>query len=84
MRALLEEWKQHQRSGARLDRETETALWQRFSPPATFDKARRVHFAQLESSQSGPRQPEEALVAEAEGTLEQHRLSATPGPFKRL
>jgi hypothetical protein len=85
MRALLEEWKQHQRSGARLDRETETALWQRFSHARnSFDKARRVHFAQLESSQSEARAAKEALVAEAEELSTSTDWGATAGAFKRL
>jgi hypothetical protein len=85
MRQLLEEWKQHQRSGARLDRETETALWQRFSHARnSFDKARRVHFAQLESSQSEARAAKEALVAEAEELSTSTDWGATAGAFKRL
>jgi hypothetical protein len=85
MRALLEEWKQHQRSGARLDRETETALWQRFSHARnSFDKARRVHFAQLESSQSEAKAAKEALVAEAEELSTSTDWGATAGAFKRL
>jgi hypothetical protein len=85
MRALLEEWKQHQRSGARLDRETETALWQRFSHARnSFDKARRVHFAQLESSQTEAKAAKEALVAEAEELAASTDWGATAGAFKRL
>ena len=85
MRQLLEEWKQHQRSGARLDRETETALWQRFSHARnSFDKARRVHFAQLEGSQAEAKAAKEALVAEAEELATSTDWGPTAGAFKRL
>lgn len=85
MRALLDEWKQHQRTGARLDRETETALWQRFSHARnSFDKARRVHFAQLESSQAEAKATKEALVLEAEELSTSTDWGPTAGAFKRL
>jgi hypothetical protein len=85
MRALLEDWKRHQRTGARLDRETETALWQRFSHARnSFDKARRVHFAQLESSQAEARAAKEALVREAEELSSSKDWGPTAGAFKRL
>ena len=51
----------------RIKRETETALWQRFSAARNgFDKARRVHFAQLDATQGEAKATKEALVAEAE------------------
>jgi hypothetical protein len=85
MRALLDEWKQHQRSGPRLDRETETALWQRFSHARnSFDKARRVHFAQLESTQAEAKAAKEALVREAEELSTSTDWGSTAGAFKRL
>ena len=53
MRALLDEWKDAQRQGPKLDRESEQALWHRLSSARnSFDKLRRVHFAQLSSAQS--------------------------------
>lgn len=85
MRALLDEWKKHQRSGARLDRETETALWQRFSHARnSFDKARRVHFAQLESTQAEAKSAKLALVAEAEALSSSTDWGSTAGAYKRL
>jgi hypothetical protein len=85
MRELLEEWKKHQRSGARLDRETEGALWQRFSQARnSFDKARRVHFAQLETTQGEAKAAKQALVAEAESLATSTDWGATAGAFKRL
>ena len=68
MRELLDEWKSHQRAATRLDRETETALWQRFSAARNrFDKARRTHFATLDASHAEAKAAKERLVAEALG-----------------
>lgn len=85
MRALLEEWKQHQRNGVRLERDVEAALWQRFSAARnSFDKARRVHFAQLEGSQAEAKAAKQALVAEAEALATSTDWGPSAGAFKRL
>ena len=85
MRALLDEWKALQRSGPKLDRESETALWQRFSAARNgFDKARRVHFAQLEGSQSEAKATKQKLVAEAEALATSTDWAPTATAFKRL
>ncbi len=85
MRALLDEWKNHQRNGARLDRETEGALWQRFSHARNaFDKARRVHFAQLEGTQAEAKAAKQELVKEAEALATSTDWGSTAGSFKRL
>jgi len=85
MRALLDEWKALQRTGPKLDRESETALWQRFSAARnSFDKARRVYFAQLEDTQSEARTVKEQLVKEAEALATSKDWSPTATAFKRL
>jgi hypothetical protein len=85
MRALLDEWKAQQRTGPKLDRETETTLWQRFSAARnSFDKARRVYFAQLEDTQSEARTLKEQLVKEAEALAGSKDWSSTATAFKRL
>jgi len=85
MRALLDEWKSLQRNGPKLDRESETALWQRFSAARnSFDKARRVYFAQLEGTQSEARSAKEQLVKEAEALSTSKDWSSTATAFKRL
>jgi hypothetical protein len=85
MRELLEEWKAEQRAGARLDRETESALWQRFSAARNgFDKARRVHFAQLDATQGEARAAKEALVKEAEALSSSTDWGPTATAYKRL
>ena len=85
MRSLLDTWKEHQRSGVRLDKEIEAALWQRFSKARnSFDKARRSHFAELESTRAGARATKEKLVAEAQHLATSTDWAATAGAFKRL
>ncbi|MTB71598.1 DUF349 domain-containing protein [Arsenicicoccus sp. MKL-02] len=85
IRELLDEWKKHQRSSVKLDRESENSLWQRFSAARnSFDKARRVYFAELESTQSEARAAKEKLVAEAEKLSTSKEWGPTAGAFKRL
>ncbi|WP_409483058.1 DUF349 domain-containing protein [Arsenicicoccus dermatophilus] len=85
IRELLDEWKQHQRTSAKLDRETENALWQRFSHARnSFDKARRVYFAELESTQTEAKATKERLVAEAEKLSTSTEWGQTAGAYKRL
>ncbi|MDV3222314.1 DUF349 domain-containing protein, partial [Intrasporangium sp.] len=85
MRELLDEWKAHQRSATRLDRETESGLWQRFSAARNrFDKARRTHFATLDATHAEAKAAKERLVAEAERLSTSKDWAATAGAFKRL
>jgi hypothetical protein len=85
MRALLDQWKQHQRSGVKLDKTTESALWQRFSHARNaFDKARRAWFADLETSRAEARATKEALVAEAEELSTSTDWTPTARAFKQL
>ena len=85
MRELLDEWKAHQRSATRLDRETESSLWTRFSAARNgFDKARRTHFAGLDAAHGEAKAAKERLVAEAERLATSTDWAATAGAFKRL
>jgi hypothetical protein len=85
MRELLDEWKAHQRASTRLDRETESSLWQRFSAARNgFDKARRSHFAGLDAQHADAKGAKERLVAEAETLATSTDWAATAGAFKRL
>ena len=85
MRALLDQWKQHQRGGAKLDKPTENALWQRFSHARNhFDKGRRSYFAQLDSSRAEARGTKESLVAEAEAHSSSKDWGPTARAFKNL
>ena len=85
MRELLDDWKAHQRASTRLDRESETALWQRFSTARNgFDKARRTHFAGLDAAHSEAKSAKERLVDEAEKLATSTDWAPTAGAFKRL
>ncbi|WP_377642413.1 DUF349 domain-containing protein [Oryzobacter terrae] len=85
MRALLDEWKQHQRSGAKLDKTTESGLWTRFSHARnTFDKARRAWFADLETTRTEAKGAKESLVAEAEALATSTDWANTARAYKQL
>lgn len=85
MRALLDEWKQHQRSSAKLDKPTETDLWQRFSHArSAFDKARRAWFADLEETRGEAKSVKQKLVAEAESLSRSTDWGPTARAYKQL
>ena len=85
VRELLDEWKAHQRSGPRLDKDVESGLWQRFSGArSAFDKARKTWFAQLDDQHAAAKRVKERLAAEAEQLSTSKDWGATAGAFKRL
>ncbi|MGL5930615.1 MAG: DUF349 domain-containing protein [Dermatophilaceae bacterium] len=85
MRALLDEWKRHQRSATKLDKTTESALWQRFSHARnSFDKARRAWYAELESTRAEAKATKESLVVEAEALATSTDWGPTARTFKQL
>lgn len=85
MRELLDEWKNLQRSGAKLDKPTENALWQRFSHARNgFDKTRRSHFARLDEEHGAVKERKEQLIAEAERLATSKDWGQTASAFKRL
>lgn len=85
LRALLDQWKEAQRTGPRLDRPTEESLWKRFSHArTTFDRERRHFFAELESRNAGAKAVKEKLVAEAEKLQSSTDWGATAGAFRDL
>ncbi|WP_164984051.1 DUF349 domain-containing protein, partial [Cellulomonas endophytica] len=85
LRQLLDQWKEAQRSGARLDRATEESLWKRFSHARTaFDRERRHFFAELEQRNSAAKSAKEALVAEAEKLRTSTDWGATAGAYRDL
>ncbi|MBN9327614.1 MAG: DUF349 domain-containing protein, partial [Cellulomonas sp.] len=85
LRELLDQWKEAQRSGPRLDRATEEALWKRFSHArTTFDRERRHFFAELESRNAAAKGAKEALVAEAERLSASTEWGPTAGAFRDL
>jgi hypothetical protein len=85
MRELLDAWKQHQRSGAKIDKPTESGLWQRFSHARnSFDKARKAHFAHLDETRGAAKATKEKLVAEAERLATSTDWAPTARAFKNL
>lgn len=85
LRLLLDQWKEAQRSGPRLDRPTEESLWKRFSHArTTFDRERRHFFAELESRNASAKQVKESLVTEAERLQSSTDWGATAGVFRDL
>lgn len=67
LRDLLDSWKEAQRSGARVPKDTERALWKRFTHArSAFEKARKHHFAELDKENGAVASTKEALVAKAE------------------
>jgi hypothetical protein len=85
LRALLEEWKDAQRSGPRIDRTSEEALWKRFSHArTTFDRERRHYFAELESRNAGAKAAKEEIVREAERLSTSTDWGPTAGAYRDL
>ena len=85
LRVLLDTWKTAQRSGPRLDRPSEEALWKRFSHArTTFDRERRHFFAELEKQNAGAKASKAALVAEAERLSTSTEWGATAGAYRDL
>lgn len=85
VRTLLDDWKSHQRSGPRLDKEVENDLWQRFSAARnTFDRNRKAWFAQLDEEHEEAKRQKSKLVAEAEALAGSKDWGPTAGAFKRL
>src|SRR5690625_4581950 len=67
LRSLLDEWKHAQRTGARIDKPTEDALWKRFSAArSTFDRGRRQFFAELDRKHADAKAAKEKLIERAE------------------
>ncbi len=85
LRVLLDQWKEAQRHGPRLDRATEDALWKRFSHArSTFDRERRRWFADLEKANAGAREVKERIVAEAEALAKSTDWGAASAAFRDL
>ena len=85
LRALLDRWKEAQRTGPRIDRPSEEALWKRFSHARTaFDRERRHFFADLEQRNSAAKSAKEKLVAEAESLQTSTDWGATAAAYRDL
>ncbi|MDO5671958.1 MAG: DUF349 domain-containing protein [Actinomycetaceae bacterium] len=85
LRDLLEEWKNAQRRGPRLERSTEDSLWKRFSSArTTFDRHRKQFFSQLDAQQASVKATKEDLIARAVALQSSTDWGATAGKYRDL
>ena len=85
MNELFESWKTAQKSGVRLGRSSEDALWKRFRAARTvFDRHRRAYFSQLDSNNSAAKAAKEKLIAEAEALSSSTDWGFAAGEYRRL
>lgn len=85
MNELFESWKAAQKSGVRLGRSNEDALWKRFRAARTvFDRHRRAYFSQLDSNNSAAKAAKERLIAEAEALSSSTDWGFAAGEYRRL
>ncbi|MBT2531464.1 DUF349 domain-containing protein [Arthrobacter sp. ISL-48] len=85
MNELFESWKTAQKSGVRLGRSNEDALWKRFRAARTvFDRHRRAYFSQLDSNNSAAKSAKEKLIAEAETLSTSTDWGFAAGEYRRL
>lgn len=85
MNELFESWKTAQKSGVRLGRSNEDALWKRFRAARTvFDRHRRAYFSQLDSNNSAAKSAKEKLIAEAEALSTSTDWGYAAGEYRRL
>src|SRR6478735_2634439 len=85
MNELFENWKTAQKSGVRLGRSNEDALWKRFRAARTvFDRHRRAYFSQLDSNNSAAKAAKEKLITEAEALSSSTDWGFAAGEYRRL
>lgn len=85
MNELFESWKTAQKSGVRLGRSNEDALWKRFRAARTvFDRHRRAYFSQLDSNNSAAKAAKEKLITEAEALSSSTDWGFVAGEYRRL
>ena len=85
MNDLFESWKTAQKSGVRLGRSNEDALWKRFRAARTvFDRHRRAYFSQLDSNNSAAKAAKEKLITEAEALSSSTDWGFAAGEYRRL
>ncbi|OKL47715.1 ATPase [Boudabousia liubingyangii] len=85
LRDLLDQWKQAQKRGPKLERAAEDALWKRFSASRTlFDRQRRQFFSALDARQAEVKATKEKLIAEAEALSTSTDWGATSAAYRGL
>jgi hypothetical protein len=85
LREILDIWREAQRSGPRIDRDTEDELWKRFSHArAAFDRKRRTFFTELDKRQGATKAVKEHIVQEAEKLSQSQDWGNTGREFRNL
>lgn len=85
MNELFDDWKASQKSGLRLGRAAEDALWKRFRAARTqFDRHRRAYFSQLDTANAAAKAAKERLIAEAEALQTSTDWGFAAGEYRRL
>lgn len=80
-RSLLESWK----ALPRIDRQTDDALWHRFSSArTTYTRRRKAQFAQQAEKRDAAKQVKERIIAEAQGLAASTDWGPTAGAFRDL
>ncbi|MEN9735340.1 MAG: hypothetical protein RL129_50 [Actinomycetota bacterium] len=81
LKELMDAWK----AAARLDKESDTELWKRFSAARNkFDKRRRAHFANLDTAHKEVAAKKEELVRQAQALVNSKEWLPTANKFKDL
>ena len=85
MAELFSQWQEHQKSGGRLAKADEDALWKRFRKArTTFDRHRKAFFSSLDETNAKAKRVKEALIAEAEALSSSTDWGETAGKYREL
>lgn len=85
LRSLLDEWKNAQRTGTRIDKPAEDALWKRFSAArSTFDRGRRQFFAELDRKHAEAKSAKEKLIERAVALQDSTDWGPTSAAYRQL
>lgn len=85
MAELFEDWKAAQKTGPRLGKSVEDALWKRFrTARTTLDKHRRAFFSQLDATNARAKAVKEKLIARAEALSSSTDWGPTAGAYREL
>lgn len=84
-RSLFDQWQQHQRTAARIDKTEADALWKRFSTARTkFNQERRKWSQNREAEHTQARAAKEAIIAEANEIKDSTNWAETSRQFNDL
>ncbi|MBV7295281.1 DUF349 domain-containing protein [Corynebacterium sp. TAE3-ERU12] len=81
LRDILEEW----RTIRGIDRETDDALWKRYSKARdAFNRRRGAHFAELDRTRAAAKRTKEDIIAEAEKLQDSTDWAGTASAYREL